>query len=161
MLYFEIFTRVQPEPQFNKKQDTNPEMTAGDLQQTDYDIQKSDREDLIQDKKYYGSDKRGKQNNRRELIAPTPFDQGDYDTAQSSQQQRNLNLNRRSSRVPVICEIAEHENLENSNVTISDNKDPSPLQQQVVLPKKSQVTPKPMVVPDKKTKVCCKGCLLF
>lgn len=32
MLYFEIFTRVQPEPQFNKKQDTNPEMTAGDLQ---------------------------------------------------------------------------------------------------------------------------------
>ena len=60
MLYFEIFTRVQPEPQFNKKYDTNPEMTAGDLQQTDYDIQKSDREDLIQDKKYYGSDKRGK-----------------------------------------------------------------------------------------------------
>jgi len=63
--------------------------------------------------------------------------------------------------VPVICEIAEHENQENSNVTISEHRDTSPQNQAPIQLKNSKVTPKKALEPVGKTKVCCKGCNLF
>lgn len=70
--------------------------------------------------------------------------------------------------MPVICEIAEHENLENSNLSLSENKETPPadknvLQQPQTGAKKSQVTPKRVESNPKgsKTNVCCKGCTIF
>jgi len=44
LLYFEMFSRIQPPPCFGKKNETNAEMTAGELQQTDFDMHDSARD---------------------------------------------------------------------------------------------------------------------
>lgn len=48
MLYFEIFSRIQPEPQSKQLFD----LEETEMQQTDYDLQKSDRDEsnlIVQD----------------------------------------------------------------------------------------------------------------
>lgn len=61
--------------------------------------------------------------------------------------------------MPVICEKIEHEQLEKSDLTLSDQKDPSDQKQ---TGKKKQATPQGYSSVSVSNRVCCnKKCTIF
>jgi hypothetical protein len=106
-LYYEIFSRVQPVDCL--------QLSPHELQQTDYDLLKSDGDEsnMLPDKK----DKK----KRRELVPVTELwkkADADFDTSNGLRMPRND----RQSGIVAIQE--HHENLENSQ--LSELKEPSP-----------------------------------